>query len=132
MIEYSKMKEAYGYLYKIENAIRAYIKYKMEQEYGIHWFHTAPRKVLKRPPNKPFNSLLFHEYTRIYLRTYDVFQELPQEFFSYLESLYPIRNKIAHCLPLAEKEYGYLVDVHNFFKMLFANNKESSNKQYDH
>uniref|UniRef100_UPI00406C1570 Swt1 family HEPN domain-containing protein n=1 Tax=Lysinibacillus sp. FSL L8-0126 TaxID=2921515 RepID=UPI00406C1570 len=109
------MKEAYGCLYKIENAIRAYIEHKMEKEYGVHWFHIAPRKVLKRPPSKPFNSLSFHEYSRIYLRTYDVFQELPEEFFSYLESLYPLRNKVAHCFPLTETEYVYLVKIADFF-----------------
>lgn len=114
MIEYSKMKEAYGYLYKIENVIRAYIEFKMEKEYGIHWFHTAPRKVLKRPPGKPFNSLLFHEYTRIYLRTYDVFYDLPEEFFSQLESVYRIRNKIAHCHKLTNLEYIQLANAHYF------------------
>lgn len=121
MIEYSKMKEAYGYLYKIENAIRAYIEYKMEKEYGIHWFHTAPRK---RPPNRSVNSLLFHEYTRIYLRTYDVFQELPAEFFSYLQSIYPIRNKIAHCHSLTDSEYNQLSNAHNF--IILISNQGSS------
>ena len=45
-MECSKMKEAYGYLFKIENAIRGYIEYKLEKEYGVHGFRQPRERCL--------------------------------------------------------------------------------------
>lgn len=81
----------------------------MEKEYGSNWFHVSPRKILKRPPSKQFDHLLFHEYLRLYFRTYPVFNHLPEEFFLLLQLLYPIRNKIAHCKCITEDELSTLV-----------------------
>lgn len=122
-MEFIKMKDAYGQLYQIENALWSYISYKTEVSYGTHWFHIAPRKILKRPPAKTFDSLSFHEYERIYLRTYDVFQELPESFYHRLHLIYPIRNKIAHCRPLTRGEFEHLVDVCVHINLVLSVNK---------
>jgi hypothetical protein len=107
--EISKMKEAYEKLFILENLLRIYIKKKMEDEYGVNWFYVAPRIVLKRRPRKAFNNHYLHELERVYLRTYtEVFSDLPSRFFLFLHSLYPLRNKIAHCHYLNEEEFNQL------------------------
>lgn len=99
------MKKAYGLLYKLENSMRTYIKEKMEEYYGLHWLHYAPRKVLKRPPTKSFESLLFSDY-KTYFRNYPkAFKSIPPKFYTRLHQLYPIRNKIAHNHLLTFSEY---------------------------
>ncbi|CDO04302.1 hypothetical protein BN988_02856 [Oceanobacillus picturae] len=102
------MQTAYGLLYELENSMRIYIKEKMEECYGIHWHHYAPRKVLKRPPSKAFESLLFSEYES-YFRNYpNAFKNIPSELYTKLYQLYPIRNKVAHNHTLSLSEYEML------------------------
>ncbi|WP_425462116.1 Swt1 family HEPN domain-containing protein [Mesobacillus subterraneus] len=113
--ELNSMKEAYGMLYTLENSLRLFIKLRMREEYGINWFHTAPRQVLKRPPSKDFDSLNFHDLETSYIRIYKkAFPHIPTEFFKYLQSIYPLRNKIAHSHPLSENEYHVLLQSYNY------------------
>jgi hypothetical protein len=119
--EIPKMKEAYEklYIYIIENLLRYYIKKKMEDKYGVNWFYLAPRIVLKRSPKKAFNNLYLHELERVYLRTYtEVFSDLPSRFFLFLHSLYPLRNKIAHCHPLNEQEFNQFSLAYDYIKSI--------------
>jgi hypothetical protein len=107
--ELNQMKEAYIMLYKTENMLRHYISSNMQSHYGQQWFHIAPRLVLKRSPSKSFNQLLFHEYERIYLRTYpEVFSVLSRTFYYHLHTLYPLRNKVAHFHCLNDEEMAIL------------------------
>jgi hypothetical protein len=123
--EITKMKEAYEKLYIIENILRLYIIKKMEESYGVNWFHLAPRIVLKRPPEKPLSKLLFHEYERLYLRTYSLVSEkYEKEFYQGLHKLYPIRNKVAHCHPLCENEMDLLNGFYCYISNIFSE-KES-------
>ncbi|MEC5424296.1 hypothetical protein QGM71_12415 [Virgibacillus sp. C22-A2] len=102
------MQTAYGILFEVENCMRIYIRDKMEECYGIHWFHRAPRIVLKRPPKKSFGDLLFSDYAT-YFRNYpDAFKNLPSDFFVKLQELYPLRNKIAHNHLLSESKFELL------------------------
>lgn len=79
--EVKRMELAYGLLYRIENSLRYYIEQKMKETYGSHWHHIAPRVVLKRPPERPLSMLLFHEYERVYLRTYSLItKEIKDDF----------------------------------------------------
>lgn len=102
------MQNAYGLLYELENTMRIYIRGKMEECYGIHWFEYAPRKVLKRPPSKDFENLLFSDYES-YFKNYPVaFKNITPTFYTRLHQLYPIRNKIAHNHLLSPSEYELL------------------------
>lgn len=102
------MQTAYGLLYELENSMRTFIRANMEDYYGIHWFHCAPRIVLKRPPSKSFESLLFSDY-ETYFRNYPkAFTNLPPKLFTLLHQLYPIRNKIAHNHLLSLSEFELL------------------------
>lgn len=118
MITESKLKimqAAYGLMYEVENSLRKYIKQEMNKSFGPHWFQIAPRIVLKRPPSKTFDSLLFYEYERLYLRTYSkVFEALSEEFYKHLHVLYPLRNKVAHCHDLCEREFKDLTFAQSF------------------
>jgi hypothetical protein len=116
--EIIQMEHAYGQLYEIENLLRQFIKNQMEKEYGPNWFHIAPRIVLKRPPSKQFEKLLFHEYERIYLRTYQkAFESISDKFINHLHSLYPIRNKIAHHHKLSDEEMDIVNNSCTYLKM---------------
>jgi hypothetical protein len=117
--EISKMKEAYEKLYILENLLRFYIKKKMEDVYGVNWFYLAPQIVLKRNPRKDFNNLYLHELERVYLQTYtEVFSDLPSHFFLFLHSLYPLKNKIAHCHYLNEQEFNQFSLAYDNIKSL--------------
>lgn len=99
------MKSAYGTLYELENTMRTYIQIQMEKNYGIHWYHLAPRQVLKRPPlKKRLEQFQFHEYEPYFRNYSSVFKNLPQKFFTHLHLLYPLRNKIAHNQVLSQSE----------------------------
>lgn len=126
-IEIVKMKEAYEKLYIIENSIRLYIIKKMEESYGVNWFHHAPRIVLKRPQEKPLSKLLFHEYERVYLRTYSlVSKNYEKEFYQALQALYPIRNKVAHCHELSEDELIQFTYAYDSIKSFIFNEMGSN------
>jgi hypothetical protein len=101
MIEVEYMSRAYAMLYEIENTMRKFIQRRMEDTYGLTWYHTAHKHVGLRRPRKPFERYFLHELEQSYLRVYPTFDFLPQEFFGSLHDLYPIRNLIAHshCLP---------------------------------
>lgn len=115
--EVKRMKIAYGLLFKIENFLRHYIEQEMEKAYGPNWYHIAPRIVLKRPSAKNLNTLLFHEYERVYFRTYSLISnENEEEFYQGLHGIYPIRNKIAHCHSLCENEINQLIGFYCYLK----------------
>jgi hypothetical protein len=115
--ELARMKEAYIILYEIENMLRNYIKLHMEKSYGPQWFYFAPRKILKHPPSKSFDKLYFHEYERMYLRTYhEPFNNLSVKFYESLHELYPIRNKVAHNHNLNDEEVRFLNKVSQIIK----------------
>lgn len=116
----STMKDSYEMLFIIENGIREYIRAKMEDFYGPHWFYIGPQKVLKRKLNKTFDKFYFHELERVFLRTYEnVFANLPRQFFIYLHMLYPLRNKIAHSHVLDDKEIEQLSCAYEYIFFIF-------------
>lgn len=120
------MQNAYGLLYKLENTIRTYIKEKMDECYGIHWFQYAPRKVLKRPPSKDFESLLFSDY-ETYFRNYPkAFKNLPSKLYTQLRQLYPLRNKISHHHFLSLSEFELLERNSTFLINFMENNHNKS------
>jgi hypothetical protein len=97
----------------------------MEDEYGVNWFYRAPQIVLRRNPKKDFNNLYLHELEKVYLRTYpEVFSELPSRFFLFLHSVYPLRNKIAHCHSLNEKEFNQFTLAYDYIKSILINDLE--------
>lgn len=109
------MKEAYGMLYTLENSLRIFVRQKMMEEYGVNWFHVAPRLELRRGPRKDFESLCLHELESVYIRTYEsAFYKLPLEFFMRLRDVYPLRNKIAHSFLLSEEEFSTLFQAYHF------------------
>lgn len=108
------MKTSYGLLYEVENSIRTYIKEKMKDYYGIHWFHVAPRKVLKSPPRKAFETLGFPDYETYFQNYPKAFNNLPPDFLRQLRQIYPLRNKIAHNHLLSQSEFQIFEQSVNF------------------
>jgi NADH:ubiquinone oxidoreductase subunit 5 (subunit L)/multisubunit Na+/H+ antiporter MnhA subunit len=67
---------------------------------------------------KQFEKLLFHEYERVYLRTYQkAFQSVTDKFFNHLHTLYPIRNKIAHNHVLSDEEMDIVKNSSTYLKL---------------
>ncbi|UOQ84633.1 hypothetical protein [Gracilibacillus salinarum] len=124
--EVQLMKAAYGILYEVENCLRTYIKYNMEDCYDIHWFYYAPRIVLKRPPSKSFENLLFSDY-ETYFRNYPkAFKNLPSKFYTQLRQIYPLRNKISHHHLLSLSEFELLERNSTFLINFMENNLNKS------
>lgn len=103
-----QMKVAYGILYNLENSLRIYIEQMMQEYYGIHWNHVAPRKEHNSPHKISIDSLNFTDYTSYFNLYPKAFKSVLPKYSTYLRELYPIRNKIAHHHPLSNEEYQTL------------------------
>mgnify|MGYP001381450671 CR=1 FL=1 len=99
VIYIERMKEAYGRLFIIENGLRKYINDKMTSFYGADWWIKAPKNMSYR--ERPLEQSNFYHLEN-YLRAYPCFNYHDDLIFE-LRKLYPIRNKIAHCIELTEE-----------------------------
>ncbi|MGM7700524.1 Swt1 family HEPN domain-containing protein [Pseudalkalibacillus sp. Hm43] len=113
MNELNHMKEAYGFLYKIENTLRKYISKELQLVYGENWYEASYKFYLRRQPNKSFVNLQFHELISFFKSCRIFINSLPRSLFSNLYYLCPIRNKIAHCVVLDETEFKILRNTYN-------------------
>lgn len=108
------MKVAYGQLFHVENALRSYIVFKMENEYGNLWFTKAPQIERMKPPKKRFDQLYIYELELYYLRVFPVFKLISTKgFFNQLHTIYPIRNKIAHSHLLTADQFDTLNEAYD-------------------
>jgi len=101
------MKEAYGLLYEIENILRRYIEQTMQKEYGSGWLIEAPMAMKYKPYNKSYDIFYLHELVSI-LRGYPCFVEISDNIYYALAQTVYIRNKVAHCQDISEKEMDTL------------------------
>lgn len=109
------MSKAYQYLFEIENTLRNVIKNRMHEAYGLDWERVAPR--INKIPQKNFQTLRFHNlitWFKVYPPLQPVF---PSKILSDLESLIPIRNKIAHCKLLTIQEFN---DLRETYQLIFS------------
>ncbi|WP_221563156.1 hypothetical protein [Alkalihalobacillus sp. TS-13] len=111
--EVEKMSYAYGRFYEIENFIRLFISKNMHFLYGANWYEISYKKINNRRPVKSFDNLLFHELIST-LKMYSDMNLLliPKRLIMQLNYFTPIRNKIAHTIPLEENEYMFLLDIY--------------------
>ncbi|UZJ78600.1 hypothetical protein [Fictibacillus sp. KU28468] len=120
------MKIAYGQLYEIENTLRLIIVSKMEAKYGANWYYIISLKVLRRRPSKEFLNLDLHElisFFRIYPELTIIF---PLKMIKSFPTIFPIRNKIAHCKYLNEYELKELNNFYHRFINVLSSKKNSS------
>jgi hypothetical protein len=98
-----RMMQAYLLLYEVEDGLRKTIQQRMSSIYGPHWFDNAPTSQRMKPLKTAFQNLTFSQYETYYLRVYPVFSH-SLLFFTHLNILYPLRNKVAHhhCLTTYE------------------------------
>ena len=89
-------------LYSIENGLRQYIEDEMISLYGPKWKKVDADRPFRQ---RPLNRSKFYELEN-YLHVYNF--KLPLGFILNLKRLYPIRNKIAHCLDLTGDQYQTL------------------------
>lgn len=84
----------------------------MTEAYGINWRRVAPMK--NKFSRKILNDNYFHNvlsWFRVYPPLLEVF---PSVYLSDLQTLIPIRNKIAHCRMLTDEEFQQLQQVYQF------------------
>ncbi|MCK6255464.1 hypothetical protein LCY76_02340 [Fictibacillus sp. KIGAM418] len=105
------MKNAYAQLYEIENTLRLIITSTMETKYGANWYNIISIKLLKRRPHKEFINLNFHELITLFRISPELIKIFPINIIKSFPSIYPIRNKIAHCKYLNDDE---LLKLNNF------------------
>ncbi|MRG86701.1 Swt1 family HEPN domain-containing protein [Salinibacillus xinjiangensis] len=101
---------AYRKLYIIETSLRYVIQERMLEEYGPHWEFRASLQYLKRP-SKSFHDMNLHELLN-YFNTYPPLQKIfTAKQKVQLSHLTSIRNKIAHCKKLDNKEAQFLSEL---------------------
>lgn len=102
------MKLCYGHLFVIETTVRKIINQTLLEEFGVHWSVTLKRHYKNNITNKPLENMYFHELLSLISlipKLKQVFGGLDKNFYE----LIPIRNKIAHCIIINEKEFSVLI-----------------------
>lgn len=106
------MKECYGYLFEIENLLRYFVENNMAKQYGLNWKSIAFRVNKNNLTRKDFKSLYFHELIS-YVMSFEFLKiQLQDKYIKRLINLNEIRNKIAHCHYLDEREVNNLYSLH--------------------
>lgn len=102
-VEY--MLNAYRQLYEIENKLRLIIKTNMEKQYGLHWKALLHEKRCEQ-------DSFYHELIAFFGKYPQVLPHFNDLQRKKLQSLTPIRNKIAHSHLIDSDEYNLLQECH--------------------
>ncbi|WLD93351.1 hypothetical protein [Alkalihalobacillus sp. AL-G] len=109
----NKMVKAYQKVYEIETNLRDKVDKKMINHYGDNWYSAAPKREKKLRIKKNIKNMQLYELEQ--LLHYKIFGNLHKNyprFIQLLRAVYPLRNKIAHCQVLTNKEHIFLKQTH--------------------
>ncbi|WP_096437442.1 hypothetical protein [Alteribacter populi] len=105
------MVEAYRLHYELENNLRWFIRYRMENDYGKDWERALQIRY-------DYSNAYFHDLISLLFKYPNILIKLEHAQRKLLISTIPIRNKIAHAKVLTNKEFKQLEKAHQFIDEL--------------
>ena len=109
------MVTSYGYLFVIETKTRTKAKKILEDLYGSDSLTIIRSLYKNKLSNKSLENMHFHELVS-FLKMVPILEEtFGESFIRDLTQLSPIRNKIAHCLYIDEKEFAFLYRTYTYY-----------------
>ncbi|MDP4552962.1 hypothetical protein Q9251_18950 [Alkalihalobacillus macyae] len=112
------MKNSYGFLFLIENILREKIKNRLENDYGQNWNSIIKKRYGNNLLKKPFENMYFYELISLLRVIPELKDSFEKSIISNSIKLNLIRNKIAHCKVIDEKEYVFL---YHYFEVIKRN-----------
>lgn len=111
--ELEVMKNAYGFLYEIENILREILIKDLSNRYGDNWEYIASIKILRKFPDRDFQNYNYHELIS-YLKIFNEksnYKYISRKLLSELMNIVTIRNKIAHNHYINNDEYKKIEEL---------------------
>ncbi|WP_098442764.1 hypothetical protein [Bacillus sp. es.036] len=114
-----RMKSSYGYLFEIESKTRKQANVLLENLYGANSSIILSSQYKNKLSNKSLENMYFHELVS-FLKMVPVLKEsFGESYIKDLMQLIPIRNKIAHCNFINDKEFALLSRTYYLYENKF-------------